>query len=138
MYIQERLQQLQQWARTGVSLTKLPSLENYGSEESELALLQYCYYRLIDHVAGNIIENPNYDVRELVDVFLSFPFGNCVTKDIVISLCELLMSRDFHPYCRGTLFVAGWSADDVAGTIHSLQGGSEELLEAAIYDAANK
>ena len=134
MYIQEKLKQLQQWARAGVSLTKLPSIGNYGSEESELALLQYCYYRLIDHVAGKIIENPNYDVHELVDVLLSSPIGNCVSKEIVVSLCELLMTSDLRPYCRGPLFPHGWTADDVAGTIHSLQGGSEDLLKAAIDD----
>lgn len=138
MTIQERLQQILQWARIGVILTKLPSLDNYGSEESELALLQYCYYRLIDHVTGNIIENPNYDVHELVDVLLSSPFGNCVSKEIVVSLCELLMTSDLRPYCRGPLFPHGWTADDVAGTIHSLQGGSEDLLKAAIDDASNK
>lgn len=138
MIIQERLQQLQQWARAGVSLTKLPSIENYGSEESELALLQYCYYKLIDHVAGNIIENPNYDVHESVKVLLSSPFGNCVSKEIVVSLCELLMTSELRSYCTGTLFAPYWSAGDVAGTIHSLQGGSEDLLKAAIVDTDHK
>lgn len=136
MTIQERLQQIQQWARTGVILTKLPSVDNYGSDESELALLQYCYYKLIDHVSGNIIENPNYDVHELAEVLLSSPFGNCVTKEIVISLCELLMTSDLRPYCKGTLFAPYWSAGDVAGKIHSLQGGSDDLLKAALLDAA--
>lgn len=138
MTIQERLQQIQQWARTGVILTKLPSIENYGSEESELALLQYCYYKLIDHVAGNIIENPNYDVHESVEVLLSSPFGNCVSKEIVVSLCELLMTPDLRSYYKGTLFVPYWTADDVAEAIHSLQGGSEDLLKAAIVDTDHK
>lgn len=132
MYIQERLQQLQQWTRTGASLTKLPSVENYGSEESELALLQYCYYRLIDHVAGVIIEHPNYDAHELVEVLLSSPFGNCVSKEIVISLCELLTTSDLRQYCQGTLFAPYWTVSDVAGSIYSLQGGSKDLLKAAI------
>lgn len=134
MFIQERLQKLQQWAKTGVRLATLPSIENYGSEETELALLQYCYYRLIDHVSDNIIENLNYDVHELVEVLLSSPFGNCVSKEIVVSLCEFLMTPDFRPYCSGTLFAPYWSVRDVAGTICSNQGGAEDLLQAAISD----
>lgn len=135
MIIQDRLQQLQQWAKTGVSLTELPSVENYGSKESELALLQYCYYKLIDHLAGNIIEKPNFDVHESVDLFLSFPFGNCVSKEIVVSLCELLVTSDLRPYCKGQLFIPNWTVDDVAGTIYSQKGGTAALLEAVIKDS---
>ena len=135
MFIQERLKKLQQWAKAGVSLTNLPSVENNGSDESELALLQYCYYRLIQHVAGNIIENPNFDVHELVDVLLSSPFGNSVSKEVVVALCGLLMTSDLRPYCKGRLFAPNWTADDVAGTICSLQGGSKDLLKAAKEDS---
>lgn len=123
---------LRQWARTGINLTTLPSVEDYGSEEAELALLQYCYYRLIDHVAGNIMENPNYDVHDLAEVLLSSPFGNCVSKEIVLSLCELFMTSNLRQYCTGTLFAPYWTAGDVAGTICSCQGGTEDLLKASL------
>lgn len=132
MTIQERLKELQQWALTGMRLVKLPGTEEYGSEETELDLLRYCYYRLINHVASKIIEKPDYDVHELVEVLLSSPFGNCVTKEIVVSLCEVLMGIDIRQYSKGVLFAPYWTADDVAGTICSLQGGSENLLKAAI------
>ena len=134
MFILERLKILQQWAKTGVRLATLPSIEDSGSEETELALLRYCYYRLIDHVSDNIIEKLNYDSHESVEVLLSSPFGNCVSKEIVVSLCEFLMTSDLRPYCTGLLFVPYWSAADVAGTICSTQGGSEDLLQAAICD----
>lgn len=134
MYIQERLRTLQTWAKTGIQVATLPSIEAYGTDEAELSLLQYCYYLLIDQVADNIIKSPNYDIHESVEELLSYPVGNCVSKENVLSLCELLMTSNLRrPYCESGLF-HHWTASDVAGTIHSLQGGSEDLWRAAKED----
>lgn len=133
MYIQERLQTLQTWAKTGIQVATLPSIEAYGTDEAELSLLQYCYYLLIDQVADNIIKSPNYDIHESVEILLSSPFGNCVSKEIVLALCELLMTSELRPYCASELF-HHWTASDVAGTIRFLQGGSEDLWRTAKED----
>lgn len=135
MLIQEQLRNLQKNANASIRLIEFPSKEENPSEEAEKTLLQYCYYRLIYHVAGNIIEHPNYDAHELVDVLLSSPFGTAITKEVVVALCEMLMHSDLRQYCKGMLFAPYWTADDVAGTICSQQGVSENLLKAAKEDA---
>lgn len=132
MIIQVRLKELQEWALTGLRLIKLPTVEEFGSEESELALLQYCYYRLIYHVAGKIIEKPNYDIHELVDIFLSSPMGGCVTKECIVAFCLLLRDSELNKYCFSSLF-CNYYATDVVGVICSGHG-LMELLEAAIKD----
>ena len=134
MIIQERLKVLQEWAITGIRIVKLPSVNEFGSEESELALLQYCYYRLIYHVAGNILaDRPNYAIHELVELLLSSPMGCGVTKECIVSLCKVFMLSDLRKYCRGRLF-GNWTADDVAGVISSENCDLTQLLKAALND----
>lgn len=139
--LNERLKELQKRANTCVRQVKLPTMEEYGSEESELALLRYCYYRIIYQVAGTIIERPDNDIYELIDKLLSLPMGSSVTKADVLSLCNLFMTtklksyrifRFFENWSRG--HKVQWSTDDVAGSIRGSQGGFKQLLEAALAD----
>lgn len=133
MIIQVRLKELQEWALTGLRLIKLPTVEEFGSEESELALLRYCYYRLIYHVAGKIIEKPNYDIHELVDTLLLSPMGGCVTKECIVAVCLFLRDSKLRKYCFSSLFEY-YYAIDVVGVICSETGVTEDLLKAAIKD----
>ena len=130
--MRDKIKLLQAWALAGVRSIDLPSVEN-DSMESDFALMQYCYYRLIYYVAERIREADPDDVLDLVVILINSPMGCGVTKGDIISLCSLLMITELRTYCRGRLF-DNWTADDVAGTICSKRAGCKELLEAAIND----
>ena len=130
--MRDKIKLLQAWALAGVRSIDLPSVEN-DSMESDFALMQYCYYRLIYYVAERILEADPDDVHDLVVTLINSPMGCGVTKGDIISLCSVLMITGLRPYCRGRLF-GNWTADDVAGSICSNQYRRKDLLEAAIND----
>ena len=130
--MRDKIKLLQAWALAGVRSIDLPSVEN-DSIESDFALMQYCYYRLIYYVAERIWEVDPDDVHDLVVTLINSPMGCGVTEGDIISLCSVLMITRLRPYCSGNLF-ANWKADDVAGIICSNQYRRKDLLEAAIND----
>ena len=130
--MRDKIKLLQAWALAGVRSIDLPSVEN-DSMESDFALMQYCYYRLIYYVAERIWEVDPDDVHDLVVTLINSPMGCGVTEGDIISLCSVLMITGLRPYCKGIIF-DNWTADDVAGIICSNQYRSKELLEAAIDD----
>ena len=115
--IQDSMRELQRWAEAGIRITNLSKDEAYNSKEGELTLLRYCYYRLIWLSSKSFAENPNYEHDNFAQALLSSPFGPLVSKEAVVTLCEMLMITDFRVYISGYCFGNYWMADDVAGTI---------------------
>lgn len=138
----EKLDKLRKLACTGIYLIELPNLNEYYSEESDLSLLQYCHYRLIYDVAGEIKEELNKlnddeyknGKHKLVDDFLLLSLGYRVSKKSVISLCDSLVKDEFKDYRNGTFHNSNWNIEKVADTIRSKKGCTKELLKAAIAD----
>ena len=133
MKVFERLQQIRSWAECGARLTIIPSIDKFGTEECELAVLRYCYYRVIYDVADVLLEKPNYDHHETVKVFLQSPFGECVDKELVLALCELISNSEMGRWCGRSLF-KNWTTRDVTGAILSQGGVSQDLMNAVIMD----
>lgn len=129
----EELKELQVWALMGICIVKLPTVEECDSEESELSLLRYCYYRLIYHIADNIINKTNDGMDLFAEILLSSPFGCCVSKECVKNLCSSIMDHAF----RDDRVFRQWTVKDVVGairTILSKKCSVENLLKAAIDD----
>lgn len=129
----EDLKEVQVWALMGICIVKLPTVEECDSEESELSLLRYCYYRLIYHIADNIINKTNDGMDWFAEKLLSSPFGCCVSKECVKNLCSSIMDSAF----RDDSVFGQWTVKDVAGairTILSKKCSAESLLKAAIDD----
>ena len=124
--IQDSMRELQRWAEAGIRITNLSKDEAYNSKEGELTLLRYCYYRLMWLASKSFAENPKYEHDIFAQALLSLPFGPCVSKEAVADLCKLLMIPDFRVYISGYCFGNCWMADDVAGSIVSLQGNLQE------------
>lgn len=140
-----KLDKLRKLACTGIYLVELPNLNEYYSEEYDLSLLQYCYYRLIYDVAGKIkdelgklsIDEYKNGKHKLVDDFFLLSLGYRVSKKSVISLCDSLIKDEFKDYRNGTFHNSNWNIEKVADTIRSKKGCTKELLKAAIDDYKN-
>lgn len=132
--LMHELRELQEWALTGIRLVKLPTVEEYGSEESDMALLRYCYYRMMYQIAGCITGKPDVDITDdLIHILFLVPLGCHVSKIDVITLCSLGEILEF----KEDVLFPKWSVYDVAQTIFSQESGTEDLLKAAIEDVAS-
>ncbi len=148
-----KLAEPKKWALTGIYFVELPELDEYGSKESDLSLLQYYYYRLIYNVAKNIMtilesyskpETYKQDMQKLVDKFLSLcsvPKNSFrhVSKKNVMLLCKFIADTKFNEYCKYNNEVkTNWSdLEKVADTILANNGGTKDLLETVIKDYNN-
>lgn len=150
-----KLAEPKKWALTGLYLVELPELDEYGSEESDLSLLQCCYYKLIYDVAKNMMtilqdytetETYEQDMHKLVDKFLSLcrvPKNSFrrVSKKNVILLCKFIADAKFttDTRCKDNNDVKkNWSdLEKIANTILSNNGGTKDLLKDVIKKYKN-
>lgn len=145
--IKDELDKLINLARIGIYFVELPDLDEYNSEEADLSLLQYCYYRFIYDIANNIknklndindLNANNNAMRNLIERFRALSSGcilGRVSKACVISLCESVIEPEFSGYCKSAdIFNPHWSIGNIADFIIFNSGGSEDLLKVVIED----
>ena len=134
--IQDKLRELQQWSLWGCCHTELPAADHLNDEGAQLQLMRYCYYRLIYHLAGRIIDEPRFESSEHIDTLLLCPFGPCVSLQETEAFGGFVLDSDLRQYCGIEFFPNCYTASDVAGCMSS-SNALESLLEAAVEDKKN-